>query len=237
MKKIFFYVEFQIKLNIAKAIYFVLRIFKPNKIIKIVRRKISWNIRLNDIVGLSIYLIGGFQLRKLKKFSKNVKSDTLLVDVGANLGSFSIGITGINKNIRKIITIEPDSENIELLRKNIIENQLTEKVSIYNSFIGDINSDSPSKYPLIVKNKNLNHFNGEPGHFNDVGSFDNKIITSNLENFKLALKIDVDGNEASVVKSLSSIIKESKPLILIEINKILLSKKELDYLISFFEEK
>ena len=97
-------------------------------------------------------------------------------------------------------------------------------------------SHSAFKRKLNNQNKNLNHFNGEPGHFNDVGSFDNKIITSNLENFKLALKIDVDGNEASVVKSLSSIIKESKPLILIEINKILLSKKELDYLISFFEE-
>ena len=82
MKKIFFYVEFQIKLNIAKAIYFVLRIFKPNKIIKIVRRKISWNIRLNDIVGLSIYLIGGFQLRKLKNLVKMLNQIPFLSMLG-----------------------------------------------------------------------------------------------------------------------------------------------------------
>ena len=121
MKKYFSYIEFQLKLNIAKAIYFIIRFFKTEKIIKIVRKKIFWTIRLNDIVGLSIYLIGGFQLRKLRKFSKNLKSETLLVDIGANLGSFSIGMAAINKNIQRIISIEPDYENIELLQKNIFD--------------------------------------------------------------------------------------------------------------------
>ena len=76
MKKYFFYIEFQLKLNIAKAIYLIIRFFKTEKIIKIVRKKIFWTIRLNDIVGLSIYLIGGFQLRKLRKHTYTVSSGT-----------------------------------------------------------------------------------------------------------------------------------------------------------------
>ena len=236
MKKYFFYIEFQLKLNIAKAIYLIIRFFKTEKIIKIVRKKIFWTIRLNDIVGLSIYLIGGFQLRKLRKFSKILKSETLLVDIGANLGSFSIGMATINENIQRIITIEPDYENIELLQKNIFDNKLSEKVLISNSFIGELNPDSPSKYPLIINNKNLNYFNGEPGNFNDTESFNNDIISSNIKNLDLAIKIDVDGNEAKVVQSLSNIIEKHKPKILIEINKILLTQQELDYLISFFKQ-
>ena len=96
-----------------------------------------------------------------------------------------------------------------------------------------MNPDSPSKYPLIINKKNLNYFNGEPGNFNDTESFNNDIISSNIKNLDLAIKIDVDGNEAKVVQSLSNIIEKHKPKILIEINKILLTQQELDYLISF----
>lgn len=200
------------------------------------RKKTIWKIRLNDILGVSIFLTGGFQLNKLNQFSKTINNESLVVDIGANIGSFSIGLCNKNKNVKKIISIEPDIENFNLLKTNVKENRLEDKIYIYNSYIGSLDESSLSKYPLFSEIKNLNYFNGEAGNFKGVKTFDNNIITANLNNLELALKIDVDGNETSVIRSFSKIITDYKPIILLEINKILLSVEDLDFIVNFFED-
>lgn len=46
----------------------------------------------------------------------------------------------------------------------------------------------------------------------------------------------MDGNETSVIRSFSKIITDYKPIILLEINKILLSVEDLDFIVNFFED-
>lgn len=235
-KKIFFYIQFKSKLLIAQSIYIIISVFKRKKYIKIIRKKTIWNIRLNDILGISIFLTGGFQTNKLNQFSKTIINESMVVDIGANIGSFSIGLCNKNRLVKKIISIEPDIENFKILMNNVKENNLEEKINIYNSYIGFLDQKSLSKYPLISDSKNLNYFNGEAGNFQGIKPFDKKIITSNLNNLKLLLKIDVDGNEASVIQSFSKIISDYKPTILLEINKVLLSDQDLKFIVTFFEK-
>lgn len=228
--------QFKSKLLIAQSIYIIISVFRPEKYIKIIRKKTVWNIRINDILGISIFLTGGFQTNKLKQFSKTINNESIVVDIGANIGSFSIGLCNENRLVKKIISIEPDIENFNILMNNIKENNLEERINIYNSYIGFLDQKSLSKYPLISDSKNLNFFNGEAGNFQGIKPFDKKIITSNLNNLKLSLKIDVDGNEASVIRSFSKIISEYKPTILLEINKVLLSDQDLKFIVTFFEK-
>lgn len=221
---------FKIKVLVAKIIYKVIHIFIKDEIVHLKRKGMNWVVRINDIVGLSIFLTGGFQTRKLKQFSSFITSPSLLLDIGGNLGSFSIVISRFNQNISKILIIEPDSNNLTLLQQNITNNGLSTKTTILQKYVGSIDSSSSSSYPLDAPELDLNMYNGFPGDFIDVGQFDTKIIHEQVGELNLAIKIDVDGNEAAVIRSLEKIIEKYHPVILLELNKILLEENDIEYI-------
>ncbi len=218
----------RLKILIARIIYLLLKIFGIDDELQVKRRNINWKININDIVGLSVFLTGGFQNKKLKQFNSLIKKDSLLIDIGANIGTFSISSAFKNKNLNKILCIEPDIDNFTRLEENIKINELSNIISPHHSFVGDLLDDgSSSHYPLNLKKNQINNrYNGVPGNFI-------KAIQFNLDNIRnediknLAIKIDVDGNEAEVIFHLEKTIKKYKPLLLIEINKGLLKREEL----------
>ena len=218
----------RLKILIARLIYQLLKIFRVDDEIQVKRRNINWKININDIVGLSVFLTGGFQNKKLKQFNNLIKKNSLLIDIGANIGTFSISSAIKNKNLNKILCIEPDIDNFIRLKENIKINELSNIISPHHSFVGDsLNDGSSSHYPLNLKKNQINNrYNGVPGNFLKATQFNlNKIGNENIKN--LAIKIDVDGNESEVILHLERTIKMYKPLLLIEINKGLLKREEL----------
>lgn len=66
------------------------------------------------------------------RIDANRRYDTV-VDVGANFGGFTTNIASLAK---RIISVEPESENKELLKQNIIEHNIENKVTICDKAIG-----------------------------------------------------------------------------------------------------
>tara|TARA_B100000902_G_scaffold386745_1_gene429796 strand:- start:734 stop:1552 length:819 start_codon:yes stop_codon:yes gene_type:complete len=217
------------KILLARIIYLFFKLCRIDDEVQIKRKNINWKVNINDIVGLSVFLTGGFQNKKLKEFNNLILENTLLVDIGANIGTFSIRSKVNNKNIKKILCVEPDIDNFKRLKKNIEENKLSFTVFPFLNYVGEsLDKKSSSHYPLNLKKDRINNrYNGMPGNFKKAIQFDLKNITT--ENFdNLAIKIDVDGNEFEVLSSLEQIINQYKPIMLIEINKGLLKLEELD---------
>ena len=50
------------------------------------------------------------------------------------------------------------------------------------------------------------------------------------------MKIDVDGNEFNVMKSAKFFIEKKKPMILLEISRLLLNQKQFNYIINFLDK-
>ncbi len=218
----------RLKILVAKIIYLLLKICRVKDEVQIKRRNVYWKINVNDIVGLSVFLTGGFQNKKLKQFNNLILENSLLIDIGANIGTFSISSVIKNKNLNKILCIEPDIDNFTRLKENIKINDLSNIVFPYLNFVGDsLDDESSSHYPLSLKRDEIkNRYNGTPGNFKQATQFKLHHITNeNIEN--LAIKIDVDGNESRVILHLEKIIKKYKPLLLVEINKGLLKREEL----------
>tara|TARA_X000001036_G_scaffold438537_1_gene486634 strand:- start:2895 stop:3713 length:819 start_codon:yes stop_codon:yes gene_type:complete len=227
----------RIKIFIARIIYSLLKLFKLDDNLEINRKNIFWNIDINDIVGLSIFLTGGFQNKKLKQFNKLIKKDSLLIDIGANIGSFTIVTQTNNRNVSKAICIEPDINNYLKLKNNIEINNLVKHTFPFLSFVGrSLDSNSSSHYPLKIPKEDIkNRYNGIPGSFEKAKPFNLEIIENEIKN-NLAIKIDVDGNEFEVISALENIIRKYKPLLLIEINKALLDNQELEKIYKLLEE-
>jgi len=140
--------------------------------------------------------------------------DDIFVDVGANVGVYSVlasGVAGANS-----IAIEPSDETIEILKQNIainnLENSITHIKCVIGSHSGKISFtkgldaiNRVTREDDIKQNTELQ--NEEP--LDDL-------LKSNIPSF---IKIDVEGFELNVLKGAQNILKRAElKVILIETN-------------------
>jgi len=152
-------------------------------------------------------------------FLNNISKPYIFIDIGANQGIYTL-VASKNKNIKKIYSFEPVPENFSLLKKNIKLNNssriIPKKVAIssynesrYISF--DKNHTGTSSLDLKKKNSDKLIW---------IKTINYKYLNELIKlNYKLIIKIDVEGHELVVLKQIikSNLIKKTD-FIFIEIN-------------------
>lgn len=140
---------------------------------------------------------------------------TLFLDIGANVGTYSVTIGNLFKKTKnlKILCFEPDLENFEMLKRNIKINKLFNLVEIYNFALS--NKDS---WAYIL------HDDFNPGGSKISSKKSSKIKTRKLDslsldfnNYEIVIKIDVEGHEQQVLEgSRNSLLSAKKVTIAVE---------------------
>lgn len=143
--------------------------------------------------------------------SKIVNPDKNMLDVGSNIGVWSIVYSTIIRG--NIYAFEPQEKIFDCLIKNIRLNQCANIIP-YNFAL----SDKKTNYLMNASYDENNNFGafricaeGSLSIHSEIGD------SLNLTNIGF-MKIDVEGHELQVLKGLSNTIQESKPLLLIEIH-------------------
>ena len=178
-------------------------------------------------------LILGKDLEKAvkEKFIQNVKSDDVIVDVGAHIGEYTLlgaKLVGING---KVISVEPLHDTVNSLKENIILNKFSNCTVLENA-VGSIVSkqilykvsqeDVYGYIDPIVNNKKLIKTDTI-----NVTTIDEIIKTNNLEEINL-LKIDVEGFEYEVLLGCETAFEQDKiRKIICEIHSDFLKAKKL----------
>jgi FkbM family methyltransferase len=156
---------------------------------------------------------------------QNFKSDTILWDVGANVGLYSC--YAAKKKNCKVIAFEPSVFNLELLARNIYINDLVDKVTIFPLPLNNITTPNKLNMTTTQWGGALSSFGeiyGQDGkELNKVFEFQtygcsmdsiSQFLKLPLPNY---LKIDVDGIEHLILQGGSEILSHVKS-VLIEIN-------------------
>lgn len=120
------------------------------------------------------------------------RKDDIVLDVGANIGIFALKVT---KNVRRVISIEPEPQNFSMLSKNIMANNLS-NVTLLNLAVSD-------KEEIV-------HFQdtGGSAEVSSTGTAVNAqpldMILDKLGNPKITiLKMDIEGYEGKVLSTFS----------------------------------
>jgi len=153
----------------------------------------------NNTDASMIHLIWNRDIYKTTR----IKEGDTVVDVGANIGIFTILASKLVGNEGRVYAIEPDKENYELLRKNLELNKI-KNVRSFNIALGKKNEkrklfkskENPgahSFYPI----KNSSEFK-----IIDVISFDNLIKKNKIKKINF-LKMDCEGAEYEILFNLS----------------------------------
>jgi FkbM family methyltransferase len=135
----------------------------------------------------------------------------VVVDVGANIGYYTVLLADkVGKN-GKVYAFEPDKTNFEILGKNIKENNL-KNVVVINAAVG-------SKEGKLKLRKSKENFGDHKLYGNDREFETVKII--NLDKYfgneKIdLLKIDTQGWEPEVIEGAKELIRKNKPVMFLE---------------------
>lgn len=189
----------------------------------------------NDIIGRKI-LNNNYHNKELlgwleSYIMNNTISNYTILDIGSYIGSFSLGLLSLDKNIN-IISIEPQSYIAKLQKKTMILNNYINKIKIYNNAIGHkclqniqmsnklthMDSISQTEEAIVDYNdQNVRNYGGlQLGK--DGESVDMITIDSLKLNALEILKIDAEGSEKLILYGAQNTIKKYKPIIIYEYN-------------------
>lgn len=161
--------------------------------------------------GVMLRGMNGFEYKELLNYSKILRNKLTIVDIGANIGSFSLWMQR-NFTIKKHILVEPVPSNLFFLKKNLMVNK------VKNTII----------YPRAIYHKRTTvQFKTNGDHaigFIDLKRGDLTIKTITLsEIFKDnhlkdvdVLKIDVEGGEWNILTETNKQFYSKVKLIVME---------------------
>ena len=156
-----------------------------------------------DFVKEEFEKSGVWESRTTDYIKKNLKKGQTFIDVGANVGYFTVLASQLGA---KVISFEPSEENRKLLEENIKNNKCD--VKVYSQALSDkteqgflYTDTTPGQYSLIGKGE------GE------------KVEAIRFDDLKLPIpdfiKIDTEGTERNVLEGMTNVLNTDKPITLI----------------------
>jgi FkbM family methyltransferase len=150
---------------------------------------------------------GVFMYSDIMAISSLLDKDSVVVDVGANVGGFTCGIA---KFVGKVYSIDPSSKTLEMLNSNLKINNLI-NVSVIHSGAGDVNSEMKIVHTDISSST---HFSTEG---EGAGEFVKVCKVDDLINDKVDfIKIDAEGMDFQVILGAWEKIKKFKTGLFVE---------------------
>ena len=144
-------------------------------------------------------------------------SKGVFIDVGANIGKYSVMVGKQLKSIGQVISIEASEEIFEILKKNIEINNL-KNVTPINLAVSDIKGTA--EFYLASKDLGTAHSLLEIKHQSKKIEVKQNTLDNIINDLKIKkvdlIKIDVEGVEPNVLKGAYNILKRDKPKIIFE---------------------
>jgi len=145
----------------------------------------------------------------------NLNEESIILDIGANIGNHSI-YWSIIDNVKRVYSFEPVKTTFDILTKNIELNHLGEKIVANNIGFGEKEclSNIKDQYSMLnIGGTSLEECDN--GEFK-ITTLDNYIKENFKDNKIDFVKIDVEGFEYKVLLGAEKTLKKYKPAIFIE---------------------
>ena len=165
-----------------------------------------------DSLGLSIK--GSYEELESKLVKKEIQKGNVVLDLGANIGYFTLLFAKLVGNEGKVFAFEPEPNNFALLKKNIEINGY-KNITLENMAI----SNNVGKIKLYISNIRTGMHRIYPSHFCTKKFVEVKTTTLD-EYFKNQdfiekisfIKMDVEGSELGILKGMKKIFEKNMKL-------------------------
>lgn len=164
---------------------------------------------LLEPVGLSLWMDGVYEPEVLQFLKRHVSSNATFVDVGANIGAFSIALA---RHAERVIAIEPSPQVLPYLTRNVALNHLSNvEIAACAASVPDRDS-----VPLYIPPESHFGMASSAPQFDSVptgvpaGSLDAILREHAVERVSV-MKIDTEGYEAHVFLGAQELLRGPSP--------------------------
>ena len=195
-------------------------IVKDNR--PVVKQVKNFNMKLNleDRIQRRIFFKNGHEPETEKIFESFFKEANCFVDIGGNVGYFSLLAASVNKNI-KVVAFEPLPQNIDQFKENILlntgfENQITIEEKCLSDKQGEVTFYIPpegecgwGRMGEAQEENNGEEHSEWPKISRQALSLDD-YLKLNADLRPDVFKIDVEGNEVKVLMGAREYLRKNK---------------------------
>jgi len=229
---------------VARPLIRLRRLVGKSSQVIVTRRGIRWHLDLDEGIDLSIYLMCGFELSTLKLYARFVRPGATVVDIGANIGAHALPLALMVGSTGSVIAFEPTAFAVSKLRANASLNPALSSRLVVLQYMLVAQPEDPleravySSWPLSEQGETHNKHKGRLQSTDGAQARTLDDALADLHAVKIDfIKIDVDGNEYSVLRGARAVIERHKPRILMELAPYLFSSRpeEFDNLIRMLQ--
>ena len=215
-----------VRSNTVIALGRFVRSYAKSNIVEIEGRKMF--VHGHDGLALSIFKVyEPIQTQIVKKY---VKEGDVVLDIGANIGYYTLLFAQLVGSKGRVFSFEPDPVNFDLLRKSVDLNGY-QNVTLIQKAVS--NKNGKLELHIGKENRAINRiYDAGMSDTEDSIEIDTILLDDYFKDHGLKIdfaKIDVEGSESGVIEGMSSILKKSKNLkIMTEFDPFLMKKFGVD---------
>ncbi len=166
--------------------------------------------------GEFVYILTEQFVSEIYEKHYNIKKGQVIVDIGANIGIFTVKAAKEVGESGKIIAIEPEKRNLEFLKKNIEANNLNNVIIIPEG----VWSKRTAK-KLFLRGVGGHSFFRRSKSYEDINldTLDNILKDLNIEKINF-IKMDIEGAEIEALRGANTTLKKKTSLAIAGYHKI-----------------
>jgi FkbM family methyltransferase len=168
----------------------------------------SW-MYVDDKDSLDLTRKGVYEYEETQLIKKILKSDSIVLDIGANIGYFTLIMA---KRAKLVYAFEPEPRNFHILQKNTEINNI-KNAKLYNAAVTE--ASGTSTLYLCDSNRGMHRI--YQSDWCREGTTEVKTIRiDDIIDHADFIKIDVEGAELGVLKGMRKILEKRKSIALME---------------------
>lgn len=183
----------------------------------------------NDLyVGKAVEKYGEYSEHEVKLFRRLCREGSIVVEIGANIGTHTIALSEIVGKTGRVYAYEPQRIVFQTLCANIALNSL-ENVECFQTAVSDENGFlflPDIRYDIVGNFGGVEVEESGDGHKVAVSRLDDLLDIPRLD----FLKIDVEGMEQKVIKGAQNLLEKYHPILYVENDRPEKSKNLIEFI-------
>ena len=183
----------------------------------------------DEFVGRSIIQYGEYSEEECLVMAKCIKPGHTAIEVGSNIGAHTVVMARAVGPQGKVIAFEPQCQNAQLLRMNLVENEVQDIVDVREQYVSDQIRRVYMPLLELLGHKNF----GRVEAANDTSIGNTNAVTIDSLDLQAChfIKIDAEGSELDVLKGARKTIEKFRPFIYVENDREEKSEALISYLV------
>lgn len=199
-------------------------------------------------IGKHLVLFGTWEEKPAKIFESELNrlsrqtQGGIIVDIGANIGYYSLIAVNALTDDGEVLAIEPAQENTSLLERNIRLNDCTDRVTVISGAIGNRTGEATLQ---LASESNLHRIEHDRVGTRDGGeqqttlwSLDDLLDEYDYShNGVIGLRMDVEGYEIEVLEGMKEVLQGDNPMVMyVEVHNNIFDRQEAQIIPQLLEE-